>query len=67
MTHETATNFESLEFRVKVKILGITCHQISAKTHWSIGKVEKYHAPICQVYDIIQAKTRGIISKNTML
>ena len=61
------TNFDSIEFRVEAKILGITCYQIPIEAHWSIGKIEKYHEPICRAYDIIQVETRGIISKNAML
>ena len=56
-----------MEFRAKTKSLGITCFQISVEAYWSIGKVEKYYTPIRRAYDIIQAKTRGIISKNAML
>ena len=67
MTHNASTNFDSIEFRAEAKILGITCHQISVVAHWSIEKVEKYHEPIRRAYDIIQVKTRGIISKNAML
>lgn len=48
-------------------MLGITYHQIPVKAHWLIGKVEKYHTPIPRIYNIIQAETRGIISKNAML
>ena len=67
VTHDASTNFNSMEFRAEVKILSIICHQIPVEAHWSIGKVEKYHAPIRRAYDIIQAETRGIISENAML
>lgn len=30
-------------------------------------KVEKYHIPICRIYDIIHVETKGIISKNALL
>ena len=67
MTHNTGTNFDFMEFCTEAKILGIICHQIHVETHWSIGKIEKYHTLIRQAYDIIQIETRGIISKNSML
>ena len=67
VTYDADINFDSMEFRAKAKILGITCHQISVKAYWSIAKIEKYHAPIRQAYNIIQAETKGIISKNAML
>lgn len=56
-----------MKYRAKAKIFGITYHQISVKTHWSIEKIEQYYLPIRQAYDTIEAKTRGIISKNFML
>ena len=67
VTHDAGTNFDSMEFRAEARMLGIRCHQIPVEAHWSIGKVEKYHAPVRRAYDIIQAETRGIISKNAML
>ena len=54
VTYDADTNFDSMEFRAEAKILGIKCHQIPVEAHWSIGKVEKYHAPIRRAYDIIQ-------------
>ena len=65
--HDMGTNFDSMEFRAEAKSLSITCHQIPVEVYWSIGKVEKYHAPIRRAYNIIQAETKGIISKNAML
>ncbi|KAM4057231.1 cwf18 domain containing protein [Hirsutella rhossiliensis] len=41
----TRTNFASLEFRNEAKIMGIKCSQVPVETHWSIGKIERYHAP----------------------
>ena len=67
MTHDTNTNFDSIEFYAKAQILDILYHQILVEVHWWIGKVEKYHVLICQVDDIIQVETRGIISKNAIL
>lgn len=67
MTYDADTNFDYMKFCAEVKIFGIICQQIPIKAHWSIEKVEKYYASICQVYNIIQAETKSIISKNAML
>lgn len=46
-------------------MLDITYHQIPIKAH---SLIRKYYILICYAYNIIQAKTRGIIhSKNAML
>lgn len=48
-------------------MLGISYYQILLKAIYLIGKMKKYHIPICRAYNIIQIETKGIISKNTML
>ena len=65
--YDIGTNFDSTKFCAEAKILDITYHQISVETYWLIGKIEKYHTPIRRAYDIIQAETRCIVSKNAML
>ncbi len=67
VNHDVGANFDSTEFCVKAKMFGIMCHQILVEAHWSIEKVEKYHAPVRRAYNIIQAEIRGIISKNAIL
>lgn len=53
MTYNKDTNFDSIEFCAKAKILGITCHQILIEDHQLIRKIEKYYTPIHQSYGII--------------
>ena len=67
VTYDASINFDFMEFCAKTKMLGITYHQIPVEAHWSIEKVEKYHAPMYRTYNIIQAEIQGIISKNIML
>lgn len=45
-----------MKFRAEAKIFGITWYQTFVKVYQLIGKVEKYHTPIRQAYDIIQAE-----------
>ncbi|KAM4067357.1 DUF1421 multi-domain protein [Hirsutella rhossiliensis] len=51
ITHDAGTNFASSEFQAEAKLLGIT-------SHWSIGKVERYHAPIRRAYEILKAELK---------
>lgn len=67
ITYDAGTNFDFTKFWIEAKILSITCYQISVEAHCSIKKNEKCHVFIRCTYDIIQAETRGIISKNAML
>lgn len=59
-----STNFDFIKFCAEAKILDIICYQIFVAVN---KKIEKYYISIYQVYDIIQAETRGIISKNIIL
>lgn len=52
---------------MEAKIIGTTYYQISIEVHRLIKKMKKYHILIHCAYDIIQAKIRGIFSKNVML
>ncbi|KAF1934571.1 hypothetical protein EJ02DRAFT_490997 [Clathrospora elynae] len=36
--------------------MGITCKQVPIEAHWSIGKVERYHAPLRRAYEIMRAE-----------
>ncbi|KAF7578904.1 hypothetical protein PtrM4_031440 [Pyrenophora tritici-repentis] len=56
VTHDAGTNFASVEFRSEAKIMGITCKQVPTEAHWSIGKVERYHAPLRRAYEILRTE-----------
>ncbi|KAF4470944.1 Ribonuclease H, partial [Fusarium albosuccineum] len=58
VSHDAGTNFDSAEFRAEAKLAGITINQIPVEAHWSIGKVERYHAPLRRAYEIIRAETK---------
>lgn len=57
VSHDAGTNFNSDEFRTEARLAGITVNQVPVEAHWSIGKVERYHAPLRRAYEIIRAET----------
>lgn len=67
LTHDAGTNFASTEFRTEATIMGITCKQIPVEAHWSIGKLERYHAPLRRAYEIITAELRDSVSSEARL
>lgn len=67
MTYNADINFYSMKFYIKANIFDIIYYQIFVEAYWLIGKVEKYHTPICWTYNIIPVKIKGIIFKNSML
>lgn len=67
ITHDSGTNFASTEFRNEAKILGITCKQVPTEAHWSVGKVERCHAPLRRAFEILHAELSKITSPEAIL
>jgi hypothetical protein len=67
LTHDAGTNFASAEFRAEAKIMGVTCKQVPTEAHWSIGKTERYHAPLRRAWDILYAELASTMSDESIL
>ncbi|KAI0993782.1 hypothetical protein K3495_g14403 [Podosphaera aphanis] len=67
ITNDAGTNFASSEFRNEAKILGITCKQVPTEAHWSIGKIERYYAPLRRVFEILHAELSSTTSPEAIL
>ena len=53
ITHNTEKNFISKDFKHLAIIMGITTKTVPVEAHWSIGKVERYHAVLRRAYQIV--------------
>jgi hypothetical protein len=67
ITHDAGTNFASAKFKSEAKIMGITCKQVPVEAHWSMGKVERYHAPLRHAYEIMRAELDSSTSDAAVL
>ncbi|KAF1936271.1 hypothetical protein EJ02DRAFT_459660, partial [Clathrospora elynae] len=67
LTHDAGTNFASAEFRAEAKIMGVTCKQVPTEAHWSVGKTERYHAPLRRAWDILHAELAGTMPDKAIL
>ncbi|KAF2023536.1 hypothetical protein EK21DRAFT_118683, partial [Setomelanomma holmii] len=67
ITHDAGTNFASAEFRAEAKIMGVTCKQVPTEAHWSVGKTERYHAPLRRAWDILHAELSDAMSDEAIL
>jgi hypothetical protein len=56
IVHDPGTNFASEEFRTRARIVGAECRQMPVEAHWAIGKVERAHAPLRRVFNILKAE-----------
>ena len=51
--HDAGKNFTSAEFRQQAQALAIMTKEVPVEAHNSIGKVERYHAPLRRSYEIL--------------
>jgi hypothetical protein len=67
ITHDAGTNFASAEFRAEAKIMGVTCKQVPTEAHWSVGKTERYHAPLRRAWEILHTELSDEMSDEAIL
>ena len=53
VVHNAGKNFTSKEFKQLANSLSIQVKEVLVEAHNSVGKVERYHAPLRHVYEII--------------
>ncbi|KAF7579221.1 hypothetical protein PtrM4_034610 [Pyrenophora tritici-repentis] len=58
---------DTAEFRAEAKIMGVTCKQVSTEAHWSVGKTERYHAPLRRAWDILHDELQDDMSDEAIL
>lgn len=51
---DAGKQFASAEFRQNAKEMAITVKEVPIEAHNSIGKVERYHAPVRRAYEILR-------------
>ena len=56
VVHDAGTNFASKEFRSDAKAMSVHVHEVPVEAHNSVGKVERYHAPLRRAYSILRAE-----------
>jgi hypothetical protein len=57
--HDAGTNFASAEFKANARTMNVDVKEVPVEAHQSVGKVERYHAPLRRSYEIIWNETRG--------
>ena len=65
--HNTRKNFASAKFRHNARLLAINIDEVPVEAYYSIGKVERYHAPLRRAYTIINSEICDIIIKEQKL
>ena len=58
VVHDAGKNFTSMEFRQLANSLSIQVKEVPVEAHNSVGKVERYHAPLRRAYEIITAELK---------
>jgi hypothetical protein len=52
--HDAGKNFASTEFRQHARSMAVQTKEVPVEAHNSVGKVERYHAPLRRAYEIIR-------------
>ena len=67
LVYNTGTNFASIELRNKVRLIDITCKQVSIKAYQSVGKVERYYRLLYYAFKILYAKLSRLFTDKAIL
>ncbi|KAI0994222.1 hypothetical protein K3495_g13960, partial [Podosphaera aphanis] len=63
IVHDSGTNFTGKEFKQSAVAMSITTRTIPTEVHHGVGRVERYHIPLRQAYEVISkdlAKTKAV-------
>ena len=64
--HDAGTQFTSKEFVAKATAMAITTDCVPIEAHHSIGKVERYHAPLRRAYEVIHGDLPALGKTSTL-
>lgn len=67
IVHDAGLNFTSKEFRQYASSMGITTKGVPIEAHWSIGKVERFHALVRRTYTVIKEELGTSAPKDVVL
>ena len=56
---DASTNFTAAEFKANARIIAIELEEVPVEAHNSIGKLERYHAPLRRAFNVIAADLQG--------
>ena len=56
---DAGTNLTAAEFKANARIMAIELEEVPVEAHNSIGKLERYHAPLRQAFNVIKADLQG--------
>lgn len=63
---DAGKNLTSKEFQNNASLVGTTANAVPVEAHWSIGKVERYHAILRRAYAVIAAEAGDLDQATTL-
>ena len=58
VVHDAGKNFTSAEFKQLAASMSINVKEVPVEAHNSVGKVERYHAPLRRAYEILREELK---------
>ncbi|KAJ5904893.1 uncharacterized protein N7473_001809 [Penicillium subrubescens] len=59
VVHDAGKNFTSTEFKQLASSMSIKVKEVPVEAHNSVGKVERYHAPLRRAYEILREELKN--------
>jgi hypothetical protein len=59
LMHDAGKNFTSTEFKQLASSMSIKVKEVPVEAHNSVGKVERYHAPLRRAYEILREELKN--------
>lgn len=56
IVHDAGTNFTRNEFKQNAQLMAFVTKEVAVEAHHTIGKIERYHAPLRRAYETIRAE-----------
>ena len=61
VVHDAGKNFTSTEFKQLASSMSIEVKEVPVEAHNSVGKVERYHAPLRRAYEILREELNSYL------
>ncbi|RDW58864.1 hypothetical protein BP6252_13340 [Coleophoma cylindrospora] len=66
--HDAGKNFSAIEFQREARTMAVEVKEVPTEAHNSVGKVERYHAPLRRSYEILREELKDEnISRESIL
>ena len=67
VVHDAGKNFSSTEFKEHANLMAVEVKEVPVEAHNSVGKVERYHAPLRRAFLVIRDELQNEVTTDVIL